>query len=80
MTKPAKLFQGPIIQDREDIPNLEKIKKPSVLTTLSNAGSAGVLNYINAGVFPISGQEPLTELQRKAEAYEYASLLEKASL
>ena len=80
MSRPANLFPGPFIEDRDDIANLEKIKKPGILETLSNVGSAGVSKYMNAGIFPIAGQEPLSELQRKAEAYEYAKLLEKASL
>ena len=77
MARPKPLFQGPEAPGREDIPNLDKIKKPGVLTTLGSLGTTGVVKYLNSGIFPMNGQEPITEMQRKAEMFEFAYLLEK---
>ena len=76
MAAPNPAFPGPIVKPRDDIPNMEKIKKPGILTTITSV-SGGLGNYMNAGVFPISGQEPLTEMQRKTEMFEFSHLLDK---
>lgn len=72
-------LQRLVAEPRCDIPNLGKIKKPGILSTLGSVTSAGLTSFMNGGVFPISGQEPLTEMQRKAEMYEFAPLLEKVN-
>ena len=74
--KPSPLFPGPRVEPRDDLPNLEKVKKPGVLAILAKEGRA-LPSFINKGIFPIAGQEPLTELQRKAEMFEFSAILEK---
>ena len=75
----SPLFPGPEIKPRDGLPNLEKVKKPGVLTILAKEGRA-LPSFINKGIFPIAGQEPLTELQRKAEMFEFSAILEKVLL
>ncbi len=74
--KPSLLFPGPELESRGDLPYLKKIQKPGLLSTLLNA-APNIVSYINTGIFPITGQEPLAELQRRAEFFEFSSILEK---
>ena len=75
-SKPSPLFPGPELQPRDDIPNLKKVKKPSVLAMVAKQGTA-LPSYVNKAILPIAGQEPLTELQRTAEIYEFSAILQK---
>lgn len=44
---------------------------------LGGAGSGKLEDFLNAGILPIAEQEPLSELQRWAELFEFAAILEK---
>lgn len=74
--KPSPLFPGPEVKLRDDLPTLEKVKKPSIVPTLVREGRNMPI-FINRGIFPMAGQEPLTEMQRKAEMFEFSAILEK---
>lgn len=77
MAQQGRIFQGPLVESRRDIPNLKQIKRPGTMATAGKVGTAGLTKYLNRGDFPIAGHEPLTEMQRKAEMLAFASLLDK---